>query len=77
MRKGWRITVTDEEFMKDFVAGYAMTIHSSQGLTVTEPYTIHIDYNTRFTKDDVQRLIYTAVSRAQRLSQIGIMCEGV
>ena len=77
MRKGWRITVTDEEFMKDFVAGYAMTIHSSQGLTVTEPYTIHIDYNTRFTKDDVQRLIYTAVSRAQRLSQIGIMCENV
>lgn len=66
-------TVYIETFIKCFVPGYAMTIHSSQGLTITEPYSIWVEEFTAFNKDDIWRLIYTALSRATSRDQIGIV----
>jgi hypothetical protein len=60
-------------FIQNFVPGYAMTIHSSQGLTITEPYTVWIEKFHAFKDDDVWRLIYTALSRATTKDQIGII----
>jgi len=62
-----------EIFINSFVPGYAMTIHSSQGLTIVEPYTVWIEQFTAFQEDDVWRLIYTALSRATTCEQIGIV----
>ena len=60
-------------FIQAFVPGYAMTIHSSQGLTITEPYTIWIEKYHAFDEDDVWRLTYTALSRATKKEQIGVI----
>lgn len=45
---------------------YALTIHTAQGQTFNESYTIH-----EYTKLD-HRLLYVALSRARRLTQISI-----
>lgn len=47
-----------ERFHRYFEPGFAMTVHSSQSLTIREPYTIHdADY-----MDD--RILYVALGRA-------------
>ena len=55
------------EFQKFFLPGYATTTHSSQGLSIGEPYTIH-----EFGKMD-QRLKYVSLSRSRDHSYIHIM----
>ena len=65
--------ISIKELQDNFVPGYAMTIHSSQGLTISEPYTLWIEQNTKFSKDEEWRLIYTALSRAKERAQIGIV----
>ena len=67
------LTVPINVLIENFVPGYAMTIHSSQGLTISEPYTVWVETYHAFSDDDVWRLIYTALSRATTKSQIGIM----
>ena len=67
------MTVPIPVFIQAFVPGYAMTIHSSQGLTITEPYTIWIEKYHAFSEDDVWRLTYTALSRATKKEQIGVI----
>jgi hypothetical protein len=67
------INVSIKILTENFVPGYAMTIHSSQGLTIKEPYTIWLEKYTAFSDDDKWRLYYTALSRATTKSQIGVM----
>jgi DNA replication protein DnaC len=55
------------DFQKFFLPGYATTTHSSQGLSIGEPYTIH-----EFGKMD-QRLKYVSLSRSRSLEYIHIM----
>jgi hypothetical protein len=60
------------EIHRDFVPGFAMTIHSSQGLTISEPYTVYLD-PSKFSEDDIWRMLYTATSRARTKSQVGVI----
>jgi len=62
-----------ETIQDNFVPGYAMTIHSSQGLTIKEPYTVHIEEYSAFELEDKWRMIYTAVSRACKKDQVGVV----
>ena len=66
-------TVSAEVLIESFVPGYAMTIHSSQGLTIAEDYTVWLETQTAFSDDEKWRLIYTALSRATTKKQIGLM----
>ena len=68
-----RHTVNLDVLLESFVPGYAMTIHSSQGLTITEDYTVWLETQTAFSDDEKWRLIYTALSRATSKKQIGLM----
>ena len=56
-----------QDFQKYFLVAYATTTHSSQGMTINEPYTIH-----EFDRMD-QRLKYVALSRSTEHSNIYIM----
>ena len=58
--------------LKDFLPGYAITVHASQGITVTEPYTVWIERLTQFSEDETWRLIYTACSRATSFGQVKV-----
>jgi ATP-dependent exoDNAse (exonuclease V) alpha subunit len=55
------------DFQKYFLVAYATTIHSAQGLSISEPYTIH-----EWDRLD-QRLKYVALSRSREHSYIHIM----
>jgi hypothetical protein len=66
------VQVIEKDDLKDFLPAYAITVHASQGLTISEPYTIWIQEQTQFSEDDVWRLIYTATSRAKSFDQIKI-----
>jgi phosphopantetheinyl transferase (holo-ACP synthase) len=72
MIRNMKMMIPFDKIQKDFVPGFAMTIHSSQGLTISEPYTVHIEASL-FSKDDYWRMIYTAVSRAKTKSQVGVV----
>lgn len=61
------IDIPIEEFANNFVLGYCMTVHKSQGSTITEAFNIY-DWN----KMD-KELRYTALSRAKSISQVGII----
>ena len=58
--------VLDGKWGQDWALGYALTIHSSQGLTVADPQKVWI------TDDFLQwsNLAYLAVSRVEYLSQL-------
>ena len=64
-KKESKINITD--FQKYFLPGYATTTHSSQGMSIGEPYTIH-----EWDRMD-QRLRYVALSRSREHSYINIM----
>ena len=66
------IVIPFDVLIENFTPAYAITIHSSQGLTITEPYTLWIEKYTLFSEEDIWRLIYTACSRAKSANQIGI-----
>ena len=55
------------DFQKFFLVAYGCTAHSSQGMSISEPYTIH-----EFGKMD-QRLKYVSLSRSRDYSYIHIM----
>ena len=67
------LDVPMDNIHKSFLPGYAMTIHSSQGLTIKEPYTVHIEERTAFSKEEMWRMIYTAVSRSCKKDQVGVV----
>jgi hypothetical protein len=70
------VTRENEQFIDDldnFMPGYAITVHASQGLTISENYTVWISDKTAFSEDEVWRLIYTACSRAKKLDQIRVV----
>jgi len=56
-----------DEFQKLFRIGYAFTTHSSQGMSIDKPYTIH-EFN-RMSK----KLKYVALSRSTKHEYINIM----
>jgi ATP-dependent exoDNAse (exonuclease V) alpha subunit len=55
------------DFQKFFLVAYGCTTHNSQGMSISEPYTVH-----EFGKMD-QRLKYVALSRSRDLKYIHIM----
>ncbi len=55
------------DFQKYFLVAYGCTIHSAQGASIGEPYTIH-----EWDRLD-QRLKYVALSRSRSLEYIHIM----
>ena len=61
-----RITVPKAVLQQWFELGYCITIHSAQGRTFTEPFTV---WEVGHPYIDL-RVLYTAVGRAQRLDQI-------
>jgi len=73
IRPDTELFVEQQEIHKTFLPGYAMTIHSSQGLTIKEPYTVHIEGATAFSKEEMWRMIYTAVSRSCKKDQVGVV----
>jgi nucleoside-triphosphatase THEP1 len=73
IRDDTELVVEYGEIHKTFLPGYAMTIHSSQGLTIKEPYTVHIEERTAFSKEEMWRMIYTAVSRSCKKEQVGVV----
>lgn len=60
------IDIPIEDFNKYFLLGYCMTVHKSQGSTITENFNIY-DWN-KMNKE----LKYTALSRAKSISQVGL-----
>ena len=67
-----KITIPIKRFIEDFLPGYAITIHASQSLTLSEPYTVWITKYSAFSQDEWWRLVLVAVSRATSLEQVGI-----
>ena len=73
----FRITIQDDfkklyeidipDFQKFYLPGYGYTVHSAQGMSIGEPYTIH-----QWDRMD-QRLKYVALSRSRDLKYIHIM----
>ena len=61
------IVIASGEFQKLFRIGYAFTTHSSQGMSIDKPYTIH-EFN-RMSK----KLKYVALSRSTKHEYINIM----
>jgi ATP-dependent exoDNAse (exonuclease V) alpha subunit len=62
-----KIVIHADQFQKLFRIGYAFTTHSSQGLSIDKPYTIH-EFN-RMSK----KLKYVALSRSTKYEYINIM----
>ena len=62
--------VLDGEWGQDWALGYALTVHSSQGLTIKDPQRVWI------VDDYIQwsNLAYLAVSRVQYLNQLARCC---
>ncbi len=67
---GIKKDINHNEFQKYFSVAYATTIHSSQGMSINEPYWIH-----EWDRLD-QRLLYVALSRSRNYSYIHIMKYG-
>ena len=65
LKHQFKICVND--FQKFFLVAYATTIHSAQGMSIDEPYTIH-EWD-RLHK----RLKYVALSRSRDIKYIHIM----
>ena len=61
------LKIKADEFQKNFRIGYAFTTHSSQGMSIDKPYTIH-----EFNRMD-QKLKYVALSRATKHENINII----
>ncbi len=64
-KKERKINIID--FQKYFLPGYGCTAHSAQGMSISEPYTIH-----EWDRMD-QRLKYVALSRSRSIEYINIM----
>ena len=62
------ITIKLQDFHKFFFIGFCITIHTSQGETFKEKYTIY-DWNFKHT---CNRAKYVAISRATNISNIQI-----
>ena len=65
----YKITIPINEFNKYLNLGFCITIHSSQGETFTEPYTIY-DWGFSYMCEKAK---YVAVSRATRAENIQIV----
>jgi len=61
------IKINIQDFQKFFLPGYGCTVHSAQGMSIGEPYTIH-----EWDRMD-QRLKYVALSRSRSIEYINIM----
>jgi hypothetical protein len=65
--QGKKLIIKNNEFQKLFRVSYCTTIHSVQGLSIGEPYTLH-----EWHKYD-QRLKYVALSRSRQNDYIKVM----
>jgi ATP-dependent exoDNAse (exonuclease V) alpha subunit len=61
------IKINIPDFQKFFLVAYGCTLHSSQGMSIGEPYTIH-----EWDRMD-QRLLYVALSRSRAYEYINVM----
>ncbi len=61
------IKINIPDFQKFFLVAYGCTVHSAQGMSIGEPYTIH-----QWDRMD-QRLLYVALSRSRSIEYINIM----
>ena len=65
--KGNKKEINHNDFQKYFLVAYGCTVHSAQGMSIDEPYTIF-----QWDRMD-QRLLYVALSRSREHSYIHIM----
>jgi ATP-dependent exoDNAse (exonuclease V) alpha subunit len=65
--KGNKKEINHNDFQKYFLVAYGCTVHSAQGMSIDEPYTIF-----QWDRMD-QRLLYVALSRSRSLEYIHIM----
>jgi energy-coupling factor transporter ATP-binding protein EcfA2 len=65
--KGNKKEINHNDFQKYFLVAYGCTVHSAQGMSIDEPYTIF-----QWDRMD-QRLKYVALSRSRSLEYIHIM----
>lgn len=75
LRNDTEITIPIKSFIADFLPGYAITIHASQSLTLSEPYTVWITKYSAFSEDEWWRLVLVGVSRATSLEQVGVVMD--
>jgi ATP-dependent exoDNAse (exonuclease V) alpha subunit len=61
------LKIKSDEFQKNFRIGYVFTTHSSQGMSIDKPYTIH-----EFNRMD-RKLKYVALSRDTKHENINII----
>ena len=61
------IKINIPDFQKFFLVAYGCTVHSSQGMSIGEPYTIH-----QWDRMD-QRLLYVSLSRSRSYEYINVM----
>ena len=54
----------DVDKLKHFTLGYAITVHSCQGLTISEPYCIHEHHKMS------KNILYTAISRGRDINNL-------
>lgn len=74
LRNNEILSLSKEDTLKFLEVGYAITCHSSQGLTITEDFSIHqikkmIEWN--------KEILYTAITRAKNYKQLNLYYEPV
>lgn len=74
LRNKETITLNKDIVLKYFEAGYAITCHSSQGLTITEDFCIH---QTKKMIEWNKEILYTAITRAKNYNQLNLYFEPV
>ena len=65
--KGNTREINNNDFQKYFMVAFASTVHSAQGMSIGQSYTIH-----EWDRMD-QRMLYVALSRSRSLEYIHIM----
>jgi hypothetical protein len=68
-RKNEELTINIKDFTKHMDIAYCLTVHSAQGLTIDEEYTIH-EWDHKKLPDG---FLYTALTRGTCLSNINLM----
>ena len=66
------IKITPDQFHQMFYLAFCITIHSSQGISITEKYTIH-DWKMIGHLEDESNIKYVALSRGTTKSQLQIV----
>ena len=71
-QKKKEVKITTEQFHRMFYLAFCITIHSSQGITIKDKYTIH-DWKALGHLEDESNIKYVALSRGTTKSQLQIV----